>query len=101
MIERDRADRIKSSQIVSIGGVVAVPRNDVERRMIDLARPEVTAKLCNELVRAILVLVPRDRRLKITRIRQPIRTDRPEIGEAKLFAVVLADVSAALFVVGC
>ena len=49
MIERDRADSVKSPQIISIRSVVAVPCDNIERRMIDLARPEIPAKFCDDL----------------------------------------------------
>ena len=36
MIEHDRADRREVTQVVFVGRVIAVPRDDVERRLADL-----------------------------------------------------------------
>ena len=38
MIERDSVDAVEERQVVLIGRVVAVPRDDIERRVIDGCR---------------------------------------------------------------
>jgi hypothetical protein len=37
MIEQDRADRRKSPKIIFVGSIVAVPGNNVQRRLADIS----------------------------------------------------------------
>ena len=62
--------------------------------MIDRAFPEISAEFRDEFHRAFRVFKPRDRRFEIARICQTVRADRSEIGQAKLRAVIFADVAA-------
>src|SRR4051794_40105786 len=94
MIERDRSDRVEAPEVVMVWSVVAMPRDDVQRRMIGLASPKVSAEFCDDLAFLVAVLVPRNRDLKIARIRESIRPDGTEIGKPELHAVVLANVAA-------
>ena len=96
MVERDRADGVEPAQIVSVRRVVAVPGDDVERRVIDLARPEISAKFRDQLHRAFAVFVPGDRRFEIARVGEAVGADRAEVGQAEMLAVVFADVAARL-----
>ena len=45
VIEADTAQRIEAGEIVNIGRVIAVPGDDVERRMVELGCPEIALKL--------------------------------------------------------
>src|SRR5688572_27520011 len=67
--------------------------------MICLTRPKIPTKLRDDLVGAILILVPGDRRFKIARVSQTICSDRPEIGKAKLRPVILTYITPKLFVI--
>src|SRR3954469_21703564 len=98
MIERDRADRVETAQVVTIRSVVPMPRDDVQRRMIGLASPKVSAEFCDDLAFLVAVLVPRNRDLKIARIRESIRSDGTEVGQPELHAVVLTDIAAGVAV---
>src|SRR5689334_18786421 len=98
MIERDRTNCVESTQIISVGSVVAVPRDHVERRMVRLARPQIPAKFRNDLHRSFAVYVPGDRRLEVAWIGQSVRPDRPQIGQPKLRAIILTNVPAGITV---
>ncbi len=76
MIETDRSDRVEQSQIVFVRNVIAVPCNDIERRMIDARRPHVSLKLRDQLEFAFGIFERRDRREEISRVGQAIRIDR-------------------------
>ena len=62
--------------------------------MVDLRFPELAEKLCDDAEVAVALLERRDRRQEIARVREPARADRPELGQAKVRAVVLANVAA-------
>src|SRR5262249_32829234 len=89
----DGADRVEAAQVVTRRRQVAVPRDDVERAVIELRRPERALKLLHDLVLLIEIFVPSDRHLEVARVREPVRADRPELGDAERSAVVFADIS--------
>src|SRR5438270_238770 len=62
MIERDGVDDVELPQVVFVRRVVAVPRHDVERRMIEARRPELAAELRDQLEVAFAILIRGDRR---------------------------------------
>ncbi len=64
--------------------------------MIDLRRPEHALELRDQFEIAVDILVRRDRRQEIARVRQTVRADRAEIGQAQRGAEVLGDVAARL-----
>ncbi len=78
MIEADRADRVEAAQVVFVRRVVAVPRDDVERRVIERRLPQTALELSDEPEVAFDILVCCDGRLEIARVREPVRTDRPK-----------------------
>ncbi len=45
MVEAHRADGVEAREIVFVGRVVAVPGDDVERRVVDSARPEPARRI--------------------------------------------------------
>ena len=94
MVVADRAQRVEAPQIVDVGRVVPVPCDDVERRVADRGRPQVPLELGDQREVALDVLVPRDRRQEVARVRQAVRADRAEVGEAERRPVVLAHVAA-------
>jgi hypothetical protein len=53
-----------------------VPRDDIERRMVNLARPQISAEFCDLFKRAVFIFKPRFGRFKISRIRQTVRANR-------------------------
>ena len=52
MVEADRADRVEAREVVFVRRVVAVPGDDVERRMVELGRPQMALELRDELAAA-------------------------------------------------
>ena len=94
MVEQDRADRRKRRQIVFVGRVVAVPGDDVERRVAELGDVEPAAPFHDQPAGRLLVLEPGDRRLEVARIGQAVGADRAAIGQGELGAVILADIAA-------
>ena len=44
VIERNRVDAVEQREIVLVRRVVAVPRNDIQRRVIDEGGPEAAQK---------------------------------------------------------
>ena len=93
MIERDRADCVKTSKVVFVRRIIAVPSDYIQRRMVYFARPQIAAEFCDLFKFAFAVLIPRDRRFEIAGIGKTICTDRPKIRKAKLTAVILADIT--------
>ena len=61
MIEADRADRVEPRQIVFVRRVVAVPGDHVERRMIDLGRPQIALEFATSCAGASRVFVGGER----------------------------------------
>ena len=94
MVVADRSHRIESPQVVLVRCVVAVPGDDVERRVVDFRGPETPAELRNELKATASIFVGGVRCLKITRIGEAVRSDRTEIRKTKQRAVVFAHVTA-------
>src|SRR4051794_23452343 len=76
-----------------------MPGDDIERRMVDLARPQIAAELLHDLTRGVAVFIPRLRRFKVARIRQSVRSDRSQVGQAELSTIVLAYVTAQFLIV--
>ena len=69
MIVTHRSDRVEPLEIVFVRRVISVPRNDIERRMINARRPQVSREFCDEFEVALTVFVPGDRSEKVARIR--------------------------------
>ena len=76
MVEADRADRVEAREVVLVRRVVAVPRDDVERRVVDRGRPQVALELGHQLELAFAVLEPRVRRQEVARIGEAVAADR-------------------------
>ncbi|MGX1210084.1 hypothetical protein AB7M42_000349 [Bradyrhizobium diazoefficiens] len=94
MVEADRADRREGAQIVFIGRVIAVPGDDVDRRMRQGGLEQRPAPFHEQLGRRVLVLVVRDRRQEVARIGEAVGADRPALRQREGAAVVLAEITA-------
>ena len=94
MIEHDRADRREMTQVVFVGRVISVPRDDVERRLADLGAVEFAAPFDEEPRGLFPVLVGGDRGEKISRIGETIGADGTAIRQRERAAVVFAHESA-------
>ena len=98
MVVADRADRVEALEVVLVRRVVAVPRDDVERRVADARGPQVADELGDELEVALAILVARDRRQEVARVGEAVAADDAEVGQPERRAVVLAHVAARLAV---
>src|SRR5579864_7673173 len=94
MIEAHRVDRVEAREVVFAWRVVAVPRDDVERRMIDRRAPQLTTELSDELERAFMLAVRGHGGEEIARVGEAVAADRAELGKAQQRTVVFADIAA-------
>src|SRR5690606_33529274 len=62
MVETDRPDRVEATQVVTIRNVVAVPGDDIQRRVADGSAPQRALELGDQLEVAFEVFIGRDRR---------------------------------------
>lgn len=83
MIEADRADGREGAQIIFVRRVIAVPGDDVDRRMGQRGLEQRTAPLHEQFGRRVLVLVVRDRREEVARVGEAVGADRPRSGRVK------------------
>ncbi len=70
-----------------------MPRHGIQRRMIDIADPQITAKLGDHFKVALAVFEGCDRRQKVARIGQTVGSDRSEIGQSQRRPEVFAHIS--------
>ena len=73
-----------------------MPRDDVERRVIDRRLPQAAEEFRDDVELAVAIFVGCDRRFEITGIRQPVGSDWSELRQAEGKAVIFADVPARL-----
>ena len=57
MIKTDSVDAIEAMEIVLVWGVVAMPRDNVQRGVVELRGPEVAEKLGDHLKAAFIAIV--------------------------------------------
>src|SRR5215510_9064853 len=93
MVERNRAYRRILAEIVLVRRVVAVPRDNIQRRMVERCDPHGTAPLDEELSGAVFILISRDGGQEVALIGEAIGADRPALGEREGAAVILAEIS--------
>lgn len=85
MIERDRINDHKSSQIVLVRHVISMPGDHIERTMRLLANKQLPLVLCdNFVILHVSIFVPGAGREEMPRIRQPVRSNRPQIGQSEV-----------------
>ena len=94
MIEQQRPDRRETPQIIFVWRVIAVPGDDVERRMIEVGRPERPAPFHVEGAFCVALLVMRCRRQEVSGIGKAIGADRPAFRQRQRTSVIFAQVSA-------
>src|SRR3954471_7153788 len=93
MIEAHGVDHHEPGQVVLVGYVVPMPRNYVERRVREFARPQPAHEFGHHLA-PTAILEGRDRHLKVPLLREPLRADGPELRQWETVAVVFAQVAA-------
>src|SRR5258708_21491119 len=87
MVEAHRVNAIEIRQIVLVGHVVAMPRNNIQRRMIDRSRPEFSLELGHNPVIAFAILKRRDWSQKVARFPHSIRANPSQIRQTKQPAI--------------
>src|SRR4051812_23709163 len=94
MIETDRTHGIESPKVVLAWRKIAAPRDDIERRMLDVGLPHPALEFLDELEGACAVLVGGGGRKEVQRVGQGIGAQGPELREPERGAVVFAYVTA-------
>ena len=94
MVVEDRPHGRVAAQIVLVGRVVAVPGDDIERRVRELGDPERPAPLDVHARGRVAVLVGGHGRQEIALVRHAVGADRPALRQGEGAAVVLAQVAA-------
>src|SRR4029077_2090518 len=83
VIEADRAERVEPRQIIGVRRVVAMPGDDVERRVVELGRPEIALELGDDLAGFGVVLKGRHRGPEVAWVGEAVGADRSELGQPK------------------
>ena len=90
MVEKDRPDRRIGPEVVLIRTVIAVPRDDVEWRVIDPGFVKAAAPFDHHATTDFAVLECGNRAFEVTRIGKAVGPDRPAVRQVELLPVVLA-----------
>ena len=85
---------VEPLQLIAPGHVIAVPGDDIERRMVERRRPQAAERFLDDLGRLVLVLEPSHRRFEIARVGEAVGADRAKFGQAKRQAVIFGDIAA-------
>src|SRR3546814_13149015 len=80
MVETDRPNGVESAEVIFVWNEIAVPGDNVQRRMIERHCPEVHLKLLHDLRRSVPVLIPCLRRFDVG-------SDRKSVGSGQRVAV--------------
>ncbi len=97
MVEADGVDAVEVGEIVFAGGVVAVPGDDVEGRVVEVGGPEIAEEFCDDLEGSAIAIVKGGvRGEEVAGVGEAVGSDGSEFGEAEGGAVVLAEVAAGL-----
>ena len=93
MVEKQRPYWRKTTQIILIGRVVAVPGDHVQRGMLYLRGPKHAIPFHHQGPWSIMIFIGRNGSQKVARIRQAISAYRPAFGQTECCAIVFANVS--------
>ena len=94
VIEAYGVDGVEAGEVVLVWSVVAVPGDDVERRVVEVGCPEVSEEFCYDLeVCVVAVFVGGVRGLEVAGVGETVCSDGAEIGEAEGLAVVFEEVA--------
>ncbi|MNN22982.1 hypothetical protein D3C81_1363650 [compost metagenome] len=96
MIETDGANGVETAQVIFVRHVVTVPGDHVERRMIELAGPQLAEEFLHQRGGLLQVFVGRHRGQEVPRIGQAIAANRPQVRQTQRCAMVFGDVTAGL-----
>src|SRR5258707_15785537 len=94
MSKQDWAGGRVFAQIVLVRGVVSVPSDHVERRMIDIRRAQCAAPFNKHSGRSVSIFVRRYRSEEVAWIGETVGSDRPAFRQGEGASIVLAKISA-------
>src|SRR5262245_31599674 len=94
MVVAGRSEDVEAPEVVLVWSAIAMPPDDIERRVADFRCPQVSQKLCDQLELSFAIFVSGDRVEEIPRVGEPVRADRSEVGHPEMGAKVLADITA-------
>src|SRR5258706_2696609 len=94
MIKQDWADGRVFAQIVLVRGIVSVPSDHIERRMIEIRRPQRAAPFNKHSGRSVSIFVRRYRSEEVAWIGETVGSDRPAFRQGEGASIVLAKISA-------
>ena len=94
MVEADRPHHVVPGEVVLVGGVIAVPADDVERGVIEFDHEEPPVEFHIQLTGLFCVLEGGDRVEEVAGIGKAVGPDRAPFGDLEVGAVVFTDVAA-------
>src|SRR3546814_8832229 len=90
MVETDRPNGVESAEIIFVWNEIAMPGDNVQRRMIQRHCPEQPLKLLHDLRRFVAVLIPCLRRFEVASVGKAIGTDGTKLRQTKGLAIIFA-----------
>src|SRR6266702_719832 len=97
MIEGNSVDAIETCEVIFVRSVVAMPGNYVQRRVVDLSRPETSEEFRRNMEFTITIFVSCRWGFEVARIRQPNCPEGTKVRQEERLAIVLAEITAGLF----
>src|SRR3546814_20863721 len=94
MVETDRPNGVESAEIIFVWNEIAMPGDNVQRRMIQRHCPEQPLKLLHDLRRFVAVLIPCLRRFEVASVGKAIGTDGTKLRQTKGLAIIFASITA-------
>ncbi len=94
VVERYRADRREPAELIFVGIVIAVPGDDVERRVPDLRAMQLPSPLHDERARGLAILVGGHGREKVALVGETICPDRASPRQPEGRTIILTDIAA-------
>src|SRR3546814_19747428 len=83
MVETDRPNGVESAEIIFVWNEIAMPGDNVQRRMIQRHCPEQPLKLLHDLRRFVAVLIPCLRRFEVASVGKAIGPDGTKRSEER------------------
>lgn len=96
MVKGDRVDSVEEGKVVLERGVVSVPGNDIEGRVVLLGSEQVTAILVDDVEGLLLLNERSDRGLEVTNVGKAVGSNWSKIWQSPGSVEDLADVATAM-----
>src|SRR3546814_14399428 len=84
----DLPNGVESAEIIFVWNEIAMPGDNVQRRMIQRHCPEQPLKLLHDLRRFVAVLIPCLRRFEVASVGTAIGTDGTKLRQTKGLAII-------------